>query len=342
EDGSKWLELFDAFMKEKGRERGDGSRDDAYNRLFQFLLRQKEVGSLSFFSNEFAINSKDFWRNGPVIPTVHYVDSQGTMTPLIPGSSVKGALRRALVFSLLRENVKLSGARDVDTNGAAVDKFLDSIEMRRNSLESSDSVLLALKLFRSQLDDAMRFLQVSDFMPGNEFGLAILQSEGKVTSRRVKTNYLAITSGRFYGDINLSRSFPTVLESYKGLRKSKLLEYLCGMHTDVLSAGSFDQIEKVIVENLIGLADSYARENGKSDYALDRSSRHVILGTGKGAPLTTVIRSNPRIVQYVMQKGFRVRARGGINSIREPKTKAYFSVDSGKVRPGLCRIEVMK
>ncbi|MEM0133955.1 MAG: type III-A CRISPR-associated RAMP protein Csm5 [Thermoplasmatales archaeon] len=346
-ESERWLSITRAFIGEKGE---PGNRNYAQNvrksdpkdDMQLFLSELYNAGKLKLFEPAIDILGKGYRDYGPVKPTMYHVDASGKtkrMVPYIPGSSVKGAIRKAILYRLIRNGVSvpIQGRQQ-----KIIDILLGDRGMRQDNM--SDSAVFSYDPANRVLSDIMKFLVVTDFLPNDDVSLALFQVSGKVRSYDVKATHLGIASGTFVGNIAINRSLIPVLKGVipdaqsERLRKVLALPNLTGFNTK-----DMESIEERMVKWILESVDMFSRDNGKvTGYNFDDLSKFMVLGQGKGGPLTTVINASPEIIRQADQMGVNVRGKGGLSSLARPKTRSEVEMPSGKVRPGLCTMGALK
>ncbi|MEM0134808.1 MAG: type III-A CRISPR-associated RAMP protein Csm5 [Thermoplasmatales archaeon] len=346
-ESDRWFSLTSAFIKEKGK---PGYRNYAQNvkqsdpkdDIQLFLSELYNAGKLKLFEPSIDIIGKGFRDNGPVKPTMYYFDAQDRarmMTPYIPGSSIKGAIRKAILYRLIRNGVSV-------LNQGRQQKIIDILleDQGKHQKYLSDSPVFSYEPKNMVLSDIMKFLVVTDFLPQDDVLLALFQISGKVRKNEVKTTHIGIASGTFVGNIGINRSLFPVLKGVMPDAQSERLRKILGLlNLTGFNTKDMASLERSMVMWILESVDMFSRDNGKATgYIFDDLSKFIILGQGKGAPLTTVINASPEIIRRVGQRRVTDLGKGGLSSLARPKTRSEVEIPGGKVRPGMCTVEVVK
>ncbi|MEM0134449.1 MAG: type III-A CRISPR-associated RAMP protein Csm5 [Thermoplasmatales archaeon] len=343
----RWFSITKAFINEKGN---PGNRGYAQNfrksnpedDMQRFLSELYNAGKLKLFEPAIDILGKKYRDYGPVKPTMYYLDVGGKakrMIPYIPGSSVKGAIRKAILYRLIKNGVSLLAEKRQQ-------KIIDILlEYRGGNPEYiSDSAVFSYDSNSKVLSDIMKFLVVTDLLPQDDVLLSLFQLSGKVRQNDVKATHIGIGSGNFVGNIGINRSLIPVLKGIIPDDQSERLRKILGLlNLTGFNTKDLESFEENMVKWALESVDMFSRDNGKATgYNFDDSSKYIILGQGKGGPLTTVINASPEIIRRLDQRHVNVRGKGGLSSLARPKTRSEVEMPSGKVRPGMCTIEAMK
>ena len=353
-DALKWQNHIRNLITLKGIPGRSLQRDQSgtgaakVSEIMTFYQNLARTGTLKTFTNEIELGGGDFWRFGGVTPTLYHItqaQSGRLMEPYIPGSSVKGAIRRSVLFDLIgRGQFIVSEGR----NAKASDLILENVSGFNDRHAFEDSPVFRISGKSSPQNDLMRFITVSDFIPDGKFTLSLVQLSRKTGTREQKSNYLAVTSGKFTGDISLNRSI--LLQGIGGKLKSddyrNLASVLNVSESDIKgisgeSNSAFARVEEKIVKYLIEKVTGYAVINGEiSGYDVEGRHGIIILGFGKGSPLNTVLNANSSFSAEALRKLTAMRKRNP-KAIASPKTKWVVQWKGGESRPGLCTMEVI-
>ncbi len=357
-DSKRWQDLIDAFVRGKGNTgKWDHYRDfrkvNQGDEIQLFLRDLYDSKKLELFDPPVKLMTAEYRNNGPIIPTIHYIDRNGVndrIVPYIPGSTIKGAIRKAILYELIKKGSSLQ-----TRNGQrrAIDILKDSINKRKDSKDSIykrkdsknikdiDRGIFSYDPKNPIATDIMRFLVVSDFMPSDDVNLGLFRVSGKVRSDRVKRVYLGIISGTFYGDLSINRSIIPAVQGVLRTEQIDRLEKILGINMDP-ETKNIKSWENGMVKWVLESLDIFSRENGQPmGYKFDKDSKYIVIGQGKGAPLTTIINASPEIIRIAKENGIKRVGRGTIDSIANPKSRSEVETPTGKVRPGLCTMEVL-
>lgn len=355
EDARKWQEHIMGLISLKGvpgrslQKDIHGTGETKMSNLMTFYGSLASRGLLRTFANEIDTGVRDFWKYGGVTPTLHHIwEAKGKrfIEPYIPGSTVKGAIRRSLLFDLIRKGDALrSGTGDVK----ASDLILENGPRFDYRHAFEDSHVFALSGKYSPQNDIMRFITVSDFIPTGEFGLELVQLWRKSGSRDQKSNYIAATSGSFAGEISLSRSLITRAvggklshDDYWNLSKVLNLAESDVENISRKDSSAFATVEERIVKRIIEKVTDYSVINGQnSGYDVEGRRGIIILGFGKGSPLTTVLNASSSFSAEAIRKMTPLLRGKNPRNIASPKTRWVVQGKRGESRPGLCRMEVI-
>lgn len=353
-DALKWHNYIRNLISLKGIPGRSLQRDQTgtgaskVSEIMSFYQNIAKIGTLKTFSNEIELSGGDFWRYGGITPTLYHIkqtERGRTMEPYIPGSSVKGAVRRSVLFDLIRRGESIiSGNR----NYKASDMILENGSWATDRHAFEDKPVFTLSGKPLPQNDLMRFITVSDFIPDGEFKISLVQLSRKTGNREQKSNYLAVTSGKFAGEICLNRSILLRAMGEKLNRDDyrNLTSVLNVSESDLKgiygeSRSAFEKVEEKIVKYLIEKVSSYAVINGNSSgYNVEGRHGIIILGFGKGSPLNTVLNANSSFSADALKKLIAMGKRNP-GAIVSPKTKWIVQWRGGEYRPGLCRLEVI-
>lgn len=355
-DAEKWQSLVEGMFALKGKPNmsiqgsGSGRADDKRSRFIAFYEDLKKRGILKFYGNKISCSSPDFWKYGSVTPTIHYV-SIGTegkvMVPYIPGSTIKGTLRRSILFRLIKgdQGLTMDGSK-VRPSDLLLSLNGDNGWRGRRSF--SDSKIFSLSKKPTARNDAMRLISVSDFLPSGNFDLGIVQLRRKTKGKDLVANYLAITGGNFTGEISINLSMihqfgAMVSDESTFFNLSKIFGLSRNDFRSIGEGGSsLGNVESRVVSHILDLVDDYSRINGgELYYSIAGSQRRIILGYGKGAPLTTVNNANDGFKASALDAMQKVRTKNR-ERIIQPTSHWYAEFDHKQLRPGQCTIEVME
>ena len=190
-------------------------------------------------------NDESYLRTFEIFYPINY--GGGNNSVYLPGSSVKGSLISALFHRYKREwqcNNKIEllyGHRD-------------------KSIDSS-------------LRDIGSLIQVDDFIPKGEIKLGLIKIQresikrGKQNKKGIFQYIIAITSGKFVGDIsfnwqNYDRIINRIKKDYNhGKDENDFLEILkCGLKIGSLNPRNRDEMENLVIKGLVNLSRDYMIE----------------------------------------------------------------------------------
>lgn len=250
------------------------------------------------------------------------LEGGNSIIPYIPGSSIKGEIRKSMLYSYLSNNVRVKeDVKKCISRFKPIDKkFNQNMKDCFNKLfHYSDNKPMFQNYMRyDPAIDILRFLEVSDFIPKN-FSLSLremrrVNSSGKNVGKGIPVQAIMIESGEFIGDIKLN--IP------KGEKSKEFIR-------------SFNQI----------LGNNYSDENQilldiieKMKWQEKDNKEGVIfyLGFGKGAEKTSIASIDPEFksIYENAMKGYKGRPSG-----RWPPS-TFFVLDDKK-RPGRLLIEAI-
>jgi len=346
-EAREWVNLTSNFVAGKGNvSHGSYGRDfqktSTKDEVQAFLLRLYGANKLELFDPAIKVINGEYGNYGPIKPTIHFESLSGArkrFMPYIPGSSVKGAIRKAILYRMIKNGVSMvtqGGQRK------AIDLLMDNPGSSSGSV--SDSGIFSQDPRNAVITDVMKYLAVSDFLPADDVILGLFNVSGKVRSSNVKTSYLGILSGTFLGTMGVNASLIPIIKGPVKDDQVERLRKVLGLKSDG-SAIIKDVIalEESMTKWIIESVDIFSRDNGEpTGYRFDQDSRFIVLGQGKGAPLTTVINASPEIIPRAERIGIKSWGRSGTKSLSAPRTRSEVEMPDRKVRPGLCTIQVMK
>lgn len=352
-DALKWHDHIKDIISLKGIPGKSFQRDSSgtgsakVSEIMSFYQSMARTGILKTFANEIELGVEDFWRYGGVTPTLYHLSQTERgrfMEPYIPGSSVKGAIRRSLLFDLIREDrYILSGGKNVKASDLILEEEYRSDD--RHAFE--DKPVFKLSGKNHSQNDLMQFIIVSDFIPQERFILSLVQMSRKTGTREQKSNYLAVTLGKFTGEISLNRSIllraigDSLKNDYHNLTNVLNLTESDIRNINADNKSAFAKVEEKIVKQLIEKVSNYAVINGKiSGYDVKEGNGIIILGFGKGSPLNTVLNASSSFSERAMRKIAESRKKN-VKAKVFPRTRWMVLLKGKEVRPGLCKIEVI-
>jgi CRISPR type III-A-associated RAMP protein Csm5 len=360
------LDEIISLMKElagsKGNPQGkpyqwvQSSMDGVHERLMAKYQDLDKKGKLRTFANTFIAANKNFWKNGTVTPTMHEVFYNGNerkMVPYIPGSTIKGSIRRSLLFSLIERNVFLD-THNIPVSEALLNSFRQHGHGTRVSFHDSEVFRVKNEIDREgrdqqAVDDIMRFIQVSDFFPvESTVEMRIVQLNRKTGRRDMQNNFIAVSKGEFHGSISLNPSIVNFLRgSLNASATISRMSTIFGTDRDMLSHLSdadgkrIKLVEKELVTAILSKLDNYTRKNvrnaGNDRYEPSHTEKSIVIGFGKGAPFTTVINGSEEFRERV-----RNLLKGNRRLLSNISPKTSWKVDNTlpKQGPGLCSIGI--
>jgi len=354
------ISLMKGLAGSKGNPHGkpyqgvQSSMHSVHGRLMEKYQDLDKKGKLRTFANTFTVANENFWKNGTVIPTLHEVFYDGNerkMVPYIPGSTIKGSIRRSLLFSLVESNVSLDSYLHIPVSKALLSSNSQHGYGRRISFHDSEVFRVKNEIDRKgrdqrAVDDIMRFIQASDFFPvESTVEMRIVQLNRKTGVHNMQNNFIAVSKGEFHGSISLN---PSIINFLRGsLNASATISRMVtifGTDRDMLShLGDVDEkriklVEKELVTAILSKLDNYTRRNvGNDRYELSPTEKSIVIGFGKGALLTTVINASEEFKDDVRNI---LKGNRRLLGITDPKSS--WNVDNilPKQGPGLCAIGI--
>ena len=240
--------------------------------------------------------------------------------PFIPGSTIKGYIRTALMWNLLRhDEEKLSSTLTIIRK-----KIYRAKKISEVIVPEIDKLLEFKKLSekRDPKNDFMKFLQITDFVPSGSDTYNIFLDEIKITyvnnPSKIKRSFLAeLVEGTFYGEISLSPSFFNSLKRNPDLRifVSKLLDI------DIFDDEKYlnEEVETLILEKIFRICDDFTMTMVKNS-KIKKEKYLIRIGAYTGIFYKTIlslIKENDEKLFENMRKKFWKKS---LNSPNFPKT----------------------
>ena len=255
--------IFEDFIKikvnsTKGKRQSRPNFDEydrTWNQLQDFYRRNK-AGNFKIFpsierNNEFK-RTMDF---EDIMQVEIFRENRKYLIPYIPGSTLKGLIRRMLIVQYFKHNKSKEGNFDLN--------------QRTDSWKRIDK----------HLKNAMRYIQVSDFYPEENFQIKMTLTKrikiGTNISRGIAISMPMISKGKFFGEVNLQKLNDTFQNAftYFGFsgKNEDIEEWLFHITTENSS--------NIIMKN---------RENYRGQLYMgpDSESHLISIGFGKGLSLS--------------------------------------------------------
>ncbi|GEM_PF-6802756 len=290
-------------------------------------------GTLSTYENEIHYLKGDFLSNTEIGVTVHFTRRHGgnrVMIPYIPGSTIRGAIRTAILYHFNNVDKSETGEDRCAIRGIEREKDDKKVFPRlySKSFGKKDGGKI----------DLLSFIQVTDFLPeGNNFKLGIhkLVRNGGITQ-----TVLGVESGTFIGEIKIKKSMINFIrgsnlhgtdEQIRRLGEILGVDNLNSLNFNgPISEGVEGELKeleiKVIKGVLLKLKNYYNSEIlARSKYSmrgLDEATP-LVIGFGKGRLLNSICREK---IEYTEE------------GIGETPTTFWYIDKPGKERPGVCYI----
>ncbi len=191
--------------------------------------------------------------------------------PYIPGSSIKGAIRNALRNNYIKEGGHVNGLEGY----------------RGDKIDYSIFYVPPMNGKRQMTDDVMRFIEVSDFYPVNDYQLKIhkiVRTKSTLASQKIPAYAVALQSGEFKGNITINRSLGFV-KADKLNEVSKVFKNL-GV---TLNGTDYDNS----IKDILKITSDHYRSilNSEKNYYTDIPENPLALGFGGGIEQKTIITS---------------------------------------------------
>ncbi len=273
-DNKKLIEIMEKFAEEKKRvnavsrrgprnfTRGKSEQPD-FESIWRELQSFYNSDSLRRFVRAIGppltFRSRKFIRNALFSDYMHIEYRNGESTeavPYIPGSTIKGSIRRGVIFNFLQKRHRSAGGR-----------FILSRE------EEGD------------LKNLMSFIQVTDFYPLGTYSIEMSELIGE--RRKADNGIPLVTGGTFCGEINVGNN----IRSFDNL-ENKLRSSLAKMHlmADEWKGMPVPDPGKSIVMQIIRHTSSYVegvvKKHTKYYPALSPGRSYMDIGFGKGISMT--------------------------------------------------------
>ncbi|MEM3573413.1 MAG: type III-A CRISPR-associated RAMP protein Csm5 [Nitrososphaeria archaeon] len=284
-------------------------KDDLENLRAFYKDLLKKGRALKVYNTKIEIGIENYRAMNKIIVPMFHKKTEGEQTsliPYIPGSSVKGSIRKAMAYNLLKNDKyyfnEFVSCMSGENKKARRQECFDRLFMYENYGKHYDAKL-----------DVLRFLEVSDFIPDNSYKLSLLQmSRLSSKNKIIQLQAIMISAGTFYGDINYVSPPLKLRESVN--RKIMAL-------TNLKDISSNEDVEK----SIIPILQSYYGRKGNTSC---EGKAPIMIGFGTGAEMKGITELDDRFIrQYANKK----------NKSWPPKT--HFSVN-GKY-PGQVCLEVI-
>lgn len=243
-----------------------------------------------------------------------YVESikahHGLFIPYIPGSTVKGLIRRMLIYEYLKRKGNKGKIFDLQKNSEdwkSIDNYMKSI---------------------------MKYIQVSDFYPSENFEVKMM-----LTTRipgSVSTDIPMIYSGKFYGEVNINSTGNSVKDEFQNVGISGSV---AEMEEQLFNTITFNS-SYIIRKN----QEKFA---GEFYLGPENDNKLFSIGFGKGISLSGFAAIKDEL--NIVLPEIRTRSTGGRTSFTEqgyPKTNVVVSLYNGekvmKGKIGILRAEIYK
>ncbi len=267
-------ELFVEFVKAKTNavrnnsgSDGKGQMSENYSKIWEKIQNYNKENGASKFKILPGIEKGEDFNNyiefDDYINIVKIDKNKKQIIPYIPGSTVKGFIRRMLLLEL----IKIESSR---TNGREIN--LDTYERYRNYDYNQD---FASKSSRD-LNELMKCIQVSDFYPAE--GVKTKMNTVKRDPQGNKVVLPLVVSGKFYGELNF-------------LCEEKLNKWVDQILSSLKLTGSKKDKEnklfEIIVRNsMIIIEENQKKYKDKYDIGNESGRDLIAMGFGKGLSLS--------------------------------------------------------
>lgn len=330
---NKLIKLFDLYFKQKGPGTNPkNSYRNEKNEIKDYFKTLNDTKKLELYADEIYVDQEILRAKNEIKMIYHNkVNTKGGMkiVPYIPGSSIKGAIRNAILFDKLEKDAGLK--KSIKDQYPSINPFIYT-------------------QFGNLDKDIFEFIEFTDFYPENfDYKLGIVKLErikvgtqpSSKPSSKPSSMRMAIKSGSFTGIMHLSHLLITRLRFYKEEDKEKLINkfvyYFSSRNNEkelrdvfekMISLSDLKKVEKLVFEKIISCLNHFTHVNANSDVINDENAGWVYLGFGKGSKLTTVIRAFnlEELGKFEISKKRRKKIR--IKNILEPTTN-YQNVSQG-------------
>lgn len=249
-------------------------------------------------------------KNKVTLPIHHKVTNEGiVLEPYIPGSSIKGALRKSLLkYYLSKKGITFQLTECISKHYRNANTCFDEI------FGYNPEGVNGRETRYNPSTDVFRFLEVSDFMPEN-YRLSlremrrVYRDDGR-NAKGIPVHAIFIEEGNFNGTISIK--IPERLRREVIRKFSELLQ------------GNYDSEEKILL-SLIGNLKGEDIKDGESGTSF-------YLGFGKGADKASIAGAHEEFKRMYVQSQ---RRKG-----RWPPSTLYVLNDNK--RPGLVSIKVVE
>ncbi|AAT42635.1 type III-A CRISPR-associated RAMP protein Csm5 [Picrophilus oshimae] len=233
-------------------------------------------------------NRLDIKKSDIKMPIGNYVneDNKIFFRPFIPGSSIKGAIRNAVRNTYIKN--KGASLKIYIDNNFALYKFKGS-----NSKNLDDLLFYYNDSEKGKYDakyDIFKFFEISDFNP-EDYELTIFEmSRSKQNIKGVPSYAVAISSGKFKGDILISKQLDYI---YKNNKEEfyKICEKISDVF-DVKFKNDLDEYKNEIIHSIMKMTYEHYKDiiKNESNY-YQNVDNPMILGFGGGIEEKTIISS---------------------------------------------------
>ncbi len=338
------LDQMDKYYKFKpGSMRHEGSGKMGVGYSIPKLQELNKRKKLSFYTNQI-IRDRNTLKEETEIKMIYHdkvLTSDGIkIVPYIPGSSLKGAIRNAILFSRIKydERFKQPFLQEPEKN-----QFIYA------RLEEIDR-------------DVFEFLEITDFYPQeNNFELGIVMIERRSNNARARgipILGMAVKKGSFTGRIGMSQTLRSRLKFLDDSEKSALISKFAETFADKSDVGKLIsllskmdsnvkliEIENFISKRIIKCLNDFTNLNTNRSEVNNEKLCQLYLGFGKGSTLTTVIGAlNKRELDKIKQKKYVYKTlpkNVELENLHEPKSQYMYSLpfsDMSKI--GLCNLSI--
>lgn len=329
--------------------------DNPTQQLNDFYSRLEKLNLLSKIYPSIRIDNKEFIKQQNISNYIGFfktINSKVYYVPYIPGSTIKGAIRNALMYKILKEKKTMyykninkdkyikqnvcEGIKE-DIKETKNKKFLNNIEKQIFSYNSKSKDL--------SLYDIFKYVQITDFIPNNMEKISI----GIYPIISHRRNYLnLVLSGQFEGEISINKSLKNqiIKNENKELLEDRLKNLFALEENEINKMPeNFGEIERKIILNLLATLQEFTKDNiskyperyPKININNDTKSYYSFLGSGKGVNLNTVLLALSTTVLPALSTEDRKKV---YSKDFPPKTYSLAIINNEYYKPGYVKISL--
>ncbi|MEM3333862.1 MAG: type III-A CRISPR-associated RAMP protein Csm5 [Thermoplasmata archaeon] len=262
--------------------------------------------------------------------------------PYIPGSTIKGAIRNAILYKILKEKIEMYSFKDHNKKVLVYQYFLTNrknVEKEIFAYEDSKN--------KSSNNDIFKFLHITDFMPKNikDIKLGIFQQKVKIKNYQNERNMNLVfmnlvLSGIFEGEIKIKKDL--IYAFSKTEDKNIFLDRLnniFNINEEEMAnfQNNFSQTENKIILNLLSSLNTFSYDIIKKyenryypsipTVVPDSNNFYAFLGAHKGLILNTILEAIDPLDRKKIYN----------NKNYPPKTNKLASIENKDVKLGFVK-----
>ncbi|MEM4058602.1 MAG: type III-A CRISPR-associated RAMP protein Csm5 [Thermoplasmata archaeon] len=272
--------------------------NDFYAKLERDKLLEKIYPQINKYDPEFLkqkniANYIGFYKK--INDLIYYV-------PYIPGSTIKGAIRNAILYKILKEKRVMYSF----INSKKISVYQSFLTNRKN-IEQENFAYENSKNKRSN-SDIFKFLHITDFIPKNikDIKLGIFQQKVSITNSQNRRNMKLVfmnlvLSGTFEGEIKIKKD---LIYAFSKIEDKTIfldrLNNIFNINKEEMAnfQNNFLQTENKIILNLLSSLNTFSYDNIKKYGNIypsipapvpDSNSFYAFLGAHKGLNLNTIL-----------------------------------------------------